>query len=480
MLRRITNNIARQQPLKRIGNITSSVPRNNSRMLIRNMNNFSPQQPIAPKRSSLRWPLIIAAAIGVSYFGFRYYTKHNYPPEVAKKLRQGLRAEIDGGGKGAKDYNMALKYYLEALEEADKVGLYHLSDEYTGLQIKICEMYEKLGMIEEARLMYRELGTSFIQALTDGKTVSPSLRPHMIQRDLRVALKTAMYESSINPNVAKMGLLVHFVMAQKEVASKSPELAEMIKAEKNKESVNISLNLDPGSIKQEHLDAWSPFRDELFNSRDMFVALCLATGDLGLALRTKLATTEWMTTAGCEIGEILMSFYNVGSIFYLQSEELELRVVQNKDNEEEAEKSRKLAHDSMGNSSTCFNVILDAIEKLPSKMRRATDVAEVQALSTYGLGVIALHRGDYKEASNLLRESRLRAKGCEFNDLVNSAEIELEKVDKIQKDLEKGTQDVKYDPPVMDVLLVRKDKEMPEHEHEGSHDNGNEQEASSQ
>lgn len=278
------------------------------RILIRGIGSYvPPPQPMAKTTKPYRWVLVLTGGLLSAAIAFKYYTWHNYPPEVAAKLRKGLRAEIDGGGPKKPDYKLALQYYLEALEEADKTNINPLSDEYTGLQIKIAEMYEKLYMDNEARALYRELGTSYIQALADGTKIDERLRPHLIQRDLRVALKTAMYESSVNPNIAKMGLLVHFMMAQKEVASKDPDAAKLIQSERNRSEINLSIPIDEAGKGIKKSDAWQPFRDELFSARDMFVALCLATGDIGLALQTKLATTEWMTAAGCDIGDILMS-----------------------------------------------------------------------------------------------------------------------------------------------------------------------------
>jgi hypothetical protein len=420
--------------------------------------------PIRPKRPKpYSWLILLGLSGFLGLTAFKYYTRHNFPPPVAAKLRKGLRAEREvSEGKGKeKDYTLALQYYLEALQEADEIGMDSLSDEYTGLQIKIAEMYEKLGMDEEARLLYREIGTFYIQALASGN-VAPSIRPHLIQRDLRIALKTAMHESSINPNVAKMGLLVHFLMAQKEIANRDEELAKIINGEKTRTSIDLKLIADPDSpLMKKHAESWEPFRDELFSSRDMFVALCLATGDIGLALQTKLATTEWMTLAGCDIGDILMSFYNVGSIFYLQSEELELQEMhyQKEKDDKKSSETKQLAKDSIVNSSACFDVILNVVEKLPGQVRREASVTEVHALSTYGLGVIALHKGEYNQASDLLREARLRAKGCGFHDLVTSAELELEKLDKIEKELAAGAQDVQYDAPSMDVLLLKGEKE---------------------
>lgn len=340
--------------------------------------------------------------------------------------------------EGEEDYKIALYCYLEALEEADKTGLHILSDEYTGLQLKVAEMYEKLGMINEARLMYSELSTAYIQALADGKSVPNKLRPHLIQRGLRVALKTAILESATDSELAKMSLAVHLIMAQDEVAKKSPEMAKLIKGGNVQKNFNISLSVDGGASHPEHYDAWQPFRDELFYARDMFVALCIATGDVGLAIQTKLASTEWMAVSGYGSSETLMSFYNVGAIFYLQAEELELRQKQGKlvkpsNPVPSAVSINDLAGMSMANASACFTMVLKLISQLPSKVRREGDIDDVQALATYGLGVIALHKGDLPKASDLLREARLRAKGCGYTDLVTSSEIELGKLDQLTK-----------------------------------------------
>jgi hypothetical protein len=104
-------------------------------------------------------------------------------------------------------------------------------------------------------------------------------------------------------------------------------------------------------------------------------------------------------------------------------------------------------------------VIVNVVEKLPSKTRREPNVAEVHALSTYGLGVIALHHGEYDKASDLLREARLRAKGCSFDDLVTSAELELEKLTKLKEEIARGEKNPKYDSPSIDVLFLKHEKD---------------------
>lgn len=407
-----------------------------SLMPARSMSTYFPPPPTKSKKGRYIG-ISLVLFLGAAYGYWKYITWHNYPPAVAAKLREGLFAESPAGGY---DYQLALRSYLAAVEEADNSILDPLSDEYTGLQLKVAEMYEKLNLHGEARLVYSEIGTAFVQALADGKKIPEELRPHLLQRSLRVALKTAYLESSVNPQMAKMGLMVHFAMAQEEVAKRNPDMAKLIHGSENQKSFDISLPLD-AEANAEHVRAWQPFRDELFNARDMFVALCIATGDIGMALRTKLATTEWMAVSGYDASETLMSFYNVGSIFYLQGEELEARDHLKKPTKSSDGKdvsAKELADISMKNASACFTMILDLIEKLPGKVRRAGDIDDVQALTTYGLGVIALHEGNLDKALDLLREARLRAKGCGYDDLIKNSEMELEKLDKMVADRAAG------------------------------------------
>lgn len=403
--------------------------------------NFPP--PTKPKRGKY----ILYATIGLLAVGFgywKYLTYHNYPPEVADKMRLALYAEGTAGGS---DYKRALVHYLEALEEADKVGLYYLSDEYTGLQLKVAEMYEKLNMKKEAYMMYREIGTAYITALSEKDAIPIDLRPHIIQRDLRVALKTAYLESATNPEFAKIGLMVHFMMAQTEVAQKSPELAQLIEGSKEQRKFNIPLSLE-GEPKEHLVEAWKPFRDELFSARDMFVALCIATGDIGLAIQTKLTSTEWMAVSGFDASETLMSFYNAGAIFYLQAEELEVRHSKKEptvSNDGKAASAKDLADISLKNAIACFSMVITLIKKLPARLRRESDIDDVQALATYGLGVISLHKGDLEKADDLLREARLRAKGCGYLDLVQNSEMELEKL-RVMKDAKEKGEEVEIEP----------------------------------
>lgn len=412
-------------------------------------------QGVPPRRKSTWFRTFLISIGSVSALGFVawwfYWPHHTFPSSVAKILRKGLWAESK---RGNNDYKEALKYYLEALKEADRLKLDPLSDEYTGVQLKVAEMFEKMSLTQDALMIYSEIASGYLTALTTPGRVPDSVRPHMIQKDLRTVIKITQLNKG-DPNVSKMLLMTHFLIAQEEVAKKNKIARKLINREhktvlrgdedspfvdhQEKEldlSNESALNIDD----QKHLEklfknrqAWEPFRDELFNARDLYGALCLATGDMANAVRTKIATTEWMLNADCDPGEILFSQTNLGSLMYLQAEEFEIK-------EQHAEKVKAAANVIKSNkeqkekcfelATKCYESVLNFSKQLPVQLRRDQIVEESIALSTYGLGVVNLHRGDLSAAKNLLREARLRAKGSGFTDLVTEAENELDKLDK--------------------------------------------------
>ncbi|KAH3673318.1 hypothetical protein WICMUC_003778 [Wickerhamomyces mucosus] len=413
------------------------------------------QQYSNPRRRNWTNTLLLSFA-GLSITGLGlwwiYWPHHTFSSSVAKLLRKGLWAESE---KGKFDYQTALKFYLEALELAESENLDNISDELTGIQLKIGEMYERLHMNNEALMTYSEIAAAYLDALTTPGRVASHSRPHIVQKDLRVVVKIVELNSS-NPHASKMLLMTHFLIAQDEVSKRSAYVSDMIKSEKfgvyeeiesgkpkiaNVEDSKIALKEDEKSHIPKNREAWEPFRDELFNARDLYVAICMSTGDLAGAVRAKIATTEWMLNADCEPGEILMSQTNLGSIMYLQAEEYEVKEYYNikaKTSQQEIDEAKSNKEKCLELSSQCYESVLKFAKSLPSNLRREGNVEESIALSTYGLGVIYLQIGKLDEAKNLLRESRLRAKGSGFNDLVVEAERELAKLTKEVEKLEKS------------------------------------------
>ncbi|ODV93989.1 hypothetical protein PACTADRAFT_77470 [Pachysolen tannophilus NRRL Y-2460] len=476
-----------------------------------------------PPRSWTKILLYTITGLTVSgYFAYEYlWPHHTFPSSVAKILRKGLWAESE---KQNHDYGLALKYYKEALEECDKLLLDHYGDEYTGVQIKIGEMYERLHKLNEANQIYWQIATCYFDCLTNNE-IPKSMRSHIIQKDLRIILKLAQLNGE-NPSFVKALLTSHLLLAQTEIRNKClqgdtvdthvidsfDQTGESFGKQQNGldkkilSSVNVADNnsIDVDSKNGEvvitvpvNSEIWEPFKDEFFNARDLLTSICIATGDLGIAINTKIKTTHWMLLAGCSPGDILISQCNLASLLYLEAEELEVKEVSLKKilktiTKEEFEKNlqdqRKLGLLNFEASSLsyeeycqniekelqatttskekCIELALQAYESVktvskkltPQQHRENAEVGESIALSAYGLGVVHLHLSNYEKAEALLKESILRAKGSGYEELIENAERELAKLNEEKnsdKSIETKNQRDDSDDIELDIQVIK-------------------------
>ncbi|CUM65270.1 uncharacterized protein PRCAT00002903001 [Priceomyces carsonii] len=450
-------------------------------------NNPYPQYNPRPSWTKRLFYTSVGLLVVFAYAYYMYWPKHTFPSSVAKILRKGLLAESD---KGENDYQLALKYYLEAIKHCNEIGMDNLSDEYTGIQLKVAEMFERLDMIEDAAFVYNEIATLYLKVLTakpdslDGKRVKNSEhRAHLIQKDLRIAIKLVEMNGS-NPQLAKAILMTHLIIAQDEVQKKlgpfgSLKAITQPMTAKDGTSTDYKATIDQTSIEissngvvttmNKNPSAWEPFSDEFFNAMDLLTALCISTGDLNMASRVKISMTEWMLLADVEPHKILLSQCNLASLLYLQAEQYEAQEIalrrkfsdltgieysriknetslnQNKEiiNEllEKVPESDKESYDlAVLNKDKCINLsiksyesVLEFAKNLPQNTSTNSTVSETVALATYGLGVVQLHLTNYEKAERLLRESRVRSKSCGYDDLIAEIERELSKLFKEKK-----------------------------------------------
>ncbi|CAK9437119.1 uncharacterized protein LODBEIA_P15390 [Lodderomyces beijingensis] len=468
-----------------------------------------PKTPFAKKL--LYATLGLAAFTGMAYYV--WWPKHTFPKSVAKILRRGLWAESD---RGEYDYQLALKYYLEALEHCKELGMDPLSDEYTGIQLKIGEMFERLNMMEDASLIYNEIASLYLSVLT--ARGDPELkkrirdrdhRRHLIQKDLRIAIKLVEL-SDYNPNLCKAILVTHLIVAQDEVSKligdrnglnlftkanggDSSKNGDTKKQEKKKnytaslenDTILISdaeSNEEVARIKKTP-EVWEPFTEEFFNAMDLLSAICITTGDLAMAAKVKVNMAEDMLLADVEPSKLLLSQCNLGSLFYMQAEELEAKEIAMKRqfasvanvDYEDIKGSGDLAGNTESGSESESKLRLKLKEKIPAEEQLAYNnvastreiclelaiksyeavlqfaksipqdvvkennkISETVALATYGLGVINLHLSKYDQAERYLRESRVRSKACNYEDLLSEIERELNKLFEEKTALERG------------------------------------------
>lgn len=455
----------------------------------------------------------VALVAATAFAYYMWWPKHTFPLSVAKILRKGLWAESD---KGENDYELALKHYLDALVHCNEIGMDPLCDEYTGIQLKVGEMFERLNLLEDAALVYNEIATLYLTVLTsdpsskEGKRVtSRAHRGHLIQKDLRLAIKLVEMNRP-NPQLSRAILMTHLLIAQDEVtrhlglnniASLSqlktkdvdgsgkqvPDLNEY-KADFAANTIEISVN-GTTSILQKSPEAWEPFADEFFNAMDLLSAICVSTGNLAMATKTKISMTEWMLLADVEAHKVLLSQCNLASLLYLQAEEYEgqeiaIRTALHGNDPASAlskqERDKETANYNLAvlNKEKCLQLsiksyesVLEFAKTLPreatSKISKPEDnddhnihiINETVALATYGLGVVNLHLSNYEKAERLLRESRVKSKNCGYNDLILEIERELGKLFKEKKVLGEGKErsnSGELSPIEMDIQISNK------------------------
>lgn len=425
--------------------------------------NYSkPYNPTPRYKKVLGSILMVSGIMGVCYY--LYWPKHTFPSSVAKILRKGLWAESD---KGEEDYELALKYYIEALKKCDELELDKLSDEYTGIQLKIGEMYERLNLIDQANFVYNEIATLYLKVLTDDSAaLSESLKHHLIQKDLRIIIKLVELNKQ-NMNLCRAILVTH---------STIPSLIIDSKVGKKLSSLNVD-DIETFKQKNNSLVYFLPFLDEYVNVLNLLIAINISLGDYNYSINLNLNLNKLMLLINYDSDKVLLNQCNLGSLLYLQSEIFELKLVDflkskkidYKTNDATDYKNYvdkfNMADDSTYNTFyknyiNCINLAIDAYENV-SKIGKSliknknldnieseespehdmfVRINELIALSTYSLGVINLHLKDYTKSERLLRESRVMARSCKYTDLLNEIESELNKLFKEKKALKDSSQ----------------------------------------
>lgn len=415
---------------------------------------------------------IVLSLLGLSAFSYGiwyfYWPHHTFPKPVAQILRKGLWAESN---KEQFDYQKALKLYIEALDKCQELKLDPISDEYTGIELKVAEMYEKLEMLDEATGVYLELLYRYFDALNTPGKVPEDKRPELIRRDLRILIKSL--ETNKDVATGKRNLLAHLLMAQEEVLGRSQELKQFFERRKEKarnmfqgkaldssdfktfvNDENLKLN-DEGYMildLQKDSTAWEPFKEEFFTARDLYTAFCLSSKDIAAALSCKMTTVEWMVMADMPPGQILLSQANLGSLLYLQGEKFEAEILE-LEGRRDQDPSLK-SDDTMikalrhlhRNRDTCLQMATQCYDsviqfakknnKLRFNMKDQLDpsVPQAIALSTYGMGVLNLHKGILAKAEKLLKDSISMAREIDFQELLNEAKNELDKAETLRLD----------------------------------------------
>lgn len=131
----------------------------------------------------------VLSLVGSAVLMYYWQPWNPYSTDVSKELRKGLWEERDGKD----DYLNALKHYQLALKQSQAEGMDQLSLKYTGIVLKIAEMYEHLNMMDKLIGTYHNLSNFIFEHLIRNNIDKENPeRDLLIDRDLIVITRWSM------------------------------------------------------------------------------------------------------------------------------------------------------------------------------------------------------------------------------------------------------------------------------------------------
>lgn len=361
------------------------------------------------------------------------YPKSPYPHSVNKPLRSGLFKELKYS-----DYETSLRFYIDALNECDKLYMNKCHMDYTGIELKIAEMYERLNRYKDAESVYLNILKRLSNELRKNRSSNSMVNGEMIKRDLSVLSKILdnrlKFEHDTNNIQEELSLIEsHLKLATNEIFRREPSLFNLIMQNSSDKKVveYNSVNHDLSVSQYSH--CFEPFQEEFIKVRDQYTERCLEYNDIREALDSNMVTVGWMILMKRPQRQILLSQSNTGSLLYLKVEQLDLQIDQLlKQNLVEEAKPLISTRDYLLDMSTKFfeNVIANSGKtQTRNHFDEPMDQTTLQAisLSLYGLGVTNMHRGKYGKAQLFLRDSLAIARDHGFTDIQEEAQNEIEK-----------------------------------------------------
>ncbi|KAG0682496.1 hypothetical protein C6P40_001691 [Pichia californica] len=256
-----------------------------------------------------------------------------YSKDVSKELRKGLWQERDG----KEDYMSALKYYQNALQVAkEEDEMNQLSMKYTGIVLKIAEMYQNLKMTDNLIKTYYNLSTFIFENLIQGNISKENPeRDLLIDRDLIVITRWAVLLQQEKPENWYIDLKNEIwdriiFIENSELLNKFPWLVENFKNKKinTEELIDIwaestFYNLDIKHIKhnqwveeniksdsgKEFLKCWDMLRyfndkewpiwiESYLKMRDYYAMLQMKLGNFPLCIQLLQSNLLWSSIGG--------------------------------------------------------------------------------------------------------------------------------------------------------------------------------------
>lgn len=398
-----------------------------------------------PLRYINKQTLAVVGLFSITGYGlyWLYYPHNNYPRSVSKPLRNALWQE-----RKFQDIKTSIRFYIDAINECKRLQMNELSDEYTGIEIKMAEMYEKLNDIDKANELYSNIVNRIVGELKENVTLNQSIRDNLLKKDLSLVHKMITNQTSKqadNTIINRQLDLIefHLALVENEIYKKNPDLQQSM-AQTTKDVPFVDLNqrgsntqivsVEPGKLKQ-FSKLFTTFKEEYFVVRDLYTEMFLYKNNIEQAVESKMVTIGWMVLANMSRGQILLSQANLGSLLYMKAENIEANILKNKSQNDSIGVTNELEKNRLFllNMATKYfeTVIGNAGDGNRTNLKDGTiemTTLEAIGLSMHGLGVINLHQGNLPKAQHFLKEALHLSKDIGFRQLYEESLLELEKL----------------------------------------------------
>lgn len=420
------------------------------------------------ERRKRNWIIFKRVFLGISTFAMVmiiWQPWNPYSKQVSRNLRKGLWSESEKEGK---NYMIALKYYQKALDISNEEHMDQLDPKYTGIVLKIAEMYDNMEMRSEEREVYKKLSEFLYGKLTNGE-VEEKWKDILLNRDLVV--RTRLLELAEKDTIVddKYELLDSMALCEERIKDKWPFLAQMGAKNGNMGSIEgmdimevLDLNSSRWSISaymkrrrfvkkycneegvkffDNFLAKWPYFMQDLIRARDLFAMMEMTGKGSNLAIELLKSNLLWMQLSDYHPIYLGTAILNLGSAYYMKSERHEMHASQLKkllEKEENEDKRLDLEmhykHEekeqmkALEMSGSIYGKLLDKMGGIEGVKAHKKD-RQLQAclsMTLYSIGVVELHRMNYFESQRYFSQAKEVAADNELTQIVDKVDAETE------------------------------------------------------
>ncbi|QPG74662.1 hypothetical protein FOA43_001994 [Brettanomyces nanus] len=375
-----------------------------------------------------------------------------YSKAVSFNLRKALWAESDKED----DYLKALDYYQRALDEAGKEKMEQLDPRYTGIVLKIAEMYEKMGMVDREREVYEKLA-EFLFGKLINDDVKDEWKDILIDRDLVVTTRLATLADKPRLKETMDNLLDRLIYCERRIDDKWPFLSNL--GANEQVTIEEILDLDERIPRKQFIEKhsssspdskrflgrwypkWPYFKENLIRSRDLYAMKEMADKRNDFSIELLKSNLIWMGLSQDYPIYIGTAICNLASAYYMKSERHQLhigqinRMIKAEEDPNELVNLKMVLKNEQREQEKSITESEKIYKKLIDKMggvegaRAYEDNAKLQAclcMALYSLGVIELSKDKNGQSKQYFTQAKNIAADAGLIQIVERVDKEME------------------------------------------------------